>query len=185
MCLNSTFFRYSARSPHPPTKPSRGWLRVVVRKPRLVLFEYRATRLTKLSYYGESKGLLAGVWGHAGPCGEVAGCGVIFLIEGGSLPGLCSSLMGGLLAGSNGLRHLSSSALRRLFVFFIIWHFLLCPRQRSDTRGSKMGVRPSSCACGPVLGLSRLWVRLVGLSAYAKRNFLVKAPCGPFSKILM
>ena len=28
----------------PPTKPSRGWLRVVVRKPRLVLFEYRATR---------------------------------------------------------------------------------------------------------------------------------------------
>ena len=28
----------------PSTKPSRGWLRVVVRKPRLVLFEYRATR---------------------------------------------------------------------------------------------------------------------------------------------
>ena len=39
MCLNSTFFRYSARSPHRATKPSRGWLRVVVRKLRLVLFE--------------------------------------------------------------------------------------------------------------------------------------------------
>ena len=39
-----TFFRYSARSPHRATKPSRGWLRVVVRKPRLVLFEFRATR---------------------------------------------------------------------------------------------------------------------------------------------
>ena len=39
MCLNSTFFRYSARSPHRATKPSRGWLRVVVRKLRLVLVE--------------------------------------------------------------------------------------------------------------------------------------------------
>ena len=29
---------------YPSTKPSRGWLRVVVRKPRVVLFEYRATR---------------------------------------------------------------------------------------------------------------------------------------------
>ena len=38
MCLNSTFFRYSARSPHRATKPSRDWLRVVVRKLRLVLF---------------------------------------------------------------------------------------------------------------------------------------------------
>ena len=28
----------------PSTKPSRGWLRVVIRKPRLVLSEYRATR---------------------------------------------------------------------------------------------------------------------------------------------
>ena len=35
MRLNSTFFRYSARSPYRATKPSRGWLRVVVRKPRL------------------------------------------------------------------------------------------------------------------------------------------------------
>ena len=43
MCLNSTFFRYSARSPHRATKPSRGWLRVVVRKPRLVLVKCRAT----------------------------------------------------------------------------------------------------------------------------------------------
>ena len=39
MCLNSTFFRYSARSPHRATKPSRDWLRVVVRKLHLVLFE--------------------------------------------------------------------------------------------------------------------------------------------------
>ena len=39
MCLNSTLFRYSARSPHRATKPSQGWLRVVVRKLRLVLFE--------------------------------------------------------------------------------------------------------------------------------------------------
>ena len=38
------FFGYSVRSPHRTTKPSRGWLRVVVRKPRLVLSEYRATR---------------------------------------------------------------------------------------------------------------------------------------------
>ena len=30
-------------APHPPTKPSRGCLRVVVRKPRLVLAEFRAT----------------------------------------------------------------------------------------------------------------------------------------------
>ena len=38
------FFGYSARSPHRTTKPSRGWVRVGVRKPRLVLSEYRATR---------------------------------------------------------------------------------------------------------------------------------------------
>ena len=38
------FFGFSVRSPHRTTKPSRGWLRVVVRKPRLVLSEYRATR---------------------------------------------------------------------------------------------------------------------------------------------
>ena len=44
MRLNSTVFRYSARSPHRATKPSRGWLRVVVRKPRLVLLEFRAPR---------------------------------------------------------------------------------------------------------------------------------------------
>ena len=43
MCLNSTFFRYSARSPHRATKPSRGWLRVVVRKLRLVLFALSRT----------------------------------------------------------------------------------------------------------------------------------------------
>ena len=49
----------------------------------------------------------------------------------------------------------------------------------------QMGIRPGSCACGPVLRLSRLWVRLVGLWAYAKRNFPGRASCGPFSKILM
>ena len=38
------FFGYSVRSPHRTTKPSRGWVRVGVRKPRLVLSEYRATR---------------------------------------------------------------------------------------------------------------------------------------------
>ena len=43
-CLNSTFFRCSARSPHPPTKPSRGWLRVVVRKSRSVWLAFMATR---------------------------------------------------------------------------------------------------------------------------------------------
>ena len=39
MCLSSTFFCHSARSPHRATKPSRGWLRVVVRELRLVLVE--------------------------------------------------------------------------------------------------------------------------------------------------
>ena len=53
------------------------------------------------------------------------------------------------------------------------------------TRGSKMGMRPSSGACGPVIRLLRLWVRLVGLWAYAKRNFPGRASCGPFSKTLM
>ena len=37
------FFRYSVTSPHPTTKPSWGWLRVGVRKPRLVFAEIRAT----------------------------------------------------------------------------------------------------------------------------------------------
>ena len=37
MCLNSTFFRYCARSPHRATKPSRGWLRVGVSKPQFIL----------------------------------------------------------------------------------------------------------------------------------------------------
>ena len=32
------FFRYSARSPHRATKPSRVWLRVIIRKLPLVLF---------------------------------------------------------------------------------------------------------------------------------------------------
>ena len=53
------------------------------------------------------------------------------------------------------------------------------------TRGSKMGMRPSSCGFCPVLRLSRLWVRLAGRWAYAKRNFPGRASCGPFSKILM
>ena len=44
LCLNSTFFRYSARSPHRATKPSRDWLWVAVRKPRLVLLGIKATR---------------------------------------------------------------------------------------------------------------------------------------------
>ena len=35
----SMFFRCSVASPNPTTKPSRGWVRVVVRKPRLVLSE--------------------------------------------------------------------------------------------------------------------------------------------------
>ena len=55
----------------------------------------------------------------------------------------------------------------------------------SHTPGSKLRVRPSARGVCPVLGLSRLWVCLVGLSAYAKRNFLGRASCGPFSKILM
>ena len=38
------FFRYSATPPHPTAKQSRGWLRVGVRKPRLVLLGFRATR---------------------------------------------------------------------------------------------------------------------------------------------
>ena len=37
------FFRYSVASSHPTAKPSWGWLRVGVRKPRLVLAEIRAT----------------------------------------------------------------------------------------------------------------------------------------------
>ena len=44
MCLNSTFFRYSARSPHRATKPSRGWLRVGGRKPRFVVSNADPTR---------------------------------------------------------------------------------------------------------------------------------------------
>ena len=49
----------------PPTKPSRGWLRVVVRKPRLVLFEYRATR-NKVTAKPRSycRGCNFGVMGH-------------------------------------------------------------------------------------------------------------------------
>ena len=38
------FFRYSATSPHRTNKPSRDWLWVVVRKPRLVLFKLVAAR---------------------------------------------------------------------------------------------------------------------------------------------
>ena len=44
MCLNRTFFRHSARSPHRGTKPSRGWLWIAVRKPRLVLSSTVAAR---------------------------------------------------------------------------------------------------------------------------------------------
>ena len=44
MCLNSTFFRYSARSPHRATKPSRGWLRVGVSKPQFILVATVAAR---------------------------------------------------------------------------------------------------------------------------------------------
>ena len=44
MFLNSTFFRYSARSPHRATKPSRGWLGVGGRKPRVVLSNADPTR---------------------------------------------------------------------------------------------------------------------------------------------
>ena len=44
MCLNSTFFRYSARSPHRATKPSRGWLRVGVSKPQFILVAAVAAR---------------------------------------------------------------------------------------------------------------------------------------------
>ena len=38
------FFRYSVTTPHPTAKPSWGWLRVVVRKLRLVLVELDRTR---------------------------------------------------------------------------------------------------------------------------------------------
>ena len=44
MCLNSTFFRYSARSPHRATKPSQGRLRVGGRKPRFLLSNADPTR---------------------------------------------------------------------------------------------------------------------------------------------
>ena len=44
MCLNSTFFRYSARSPHRATKPSRGWLRVGISKPHFILVATVAAR---------------------------------------------------------------------------------------------------------------------------------------------
>ena len=54
-----------------------------------------------------------------------------------------------------------------------------------NTRGSKIRMRPSSCGLGVVLRTSRLWVRLAGPWAYAKRNFPGQAPYGPFSKILM
>ena len=37
------FFRYSVTPPHPTAKPSWGWLRVVVRKLRLVLFDLDRT----------------------------------------------------------------------------------------------------------------------------------------------
>ena len=37
------FFRYSATPPHPTAKPSWGWLRIGVRKPRLVFGGIRAT----------------------------------------------------------------------------------------------------------------------------------------------
>ena len=37
------FFRYSVTSPHPTAKPSWGWLRIGVRKPRLFLAEFMAT----------------------------------------------------------------------------------------------------------------------------------------------
>ena len=45
----------------PATKPSGGWLWVVVRKPRLVLVEIAAARKKS---YGETKGLLPGVLRH-------------------------------------------------------------------------------------------------------------------------
>ena len=44
MCLNSTFFRYSARPPHRATQPSRGWLRGGVSKPQLILAATVAAR---------------------------------------------------------------------------------------------------------------------------------------------
>ena len=61
MCLNSTFFRYSARSPHRATKPSRGWLRVVVRKPRLVLFELARTEIKLRRKQGPTGGGVSGL----------------------------------------------------------------------------------------------------------------------------
>ena len=53
------------------------------------------------------------------------------------------------------------------------------------TPGSKLRVRPSARGFCPALVLSRLWVRLVGLSVYAKRKFLGRASCWPFSKIMV
>ena len=44
MCLNSTFFRYSARSPHRATKQIRGWIRVGVSKPQFTLVAAVAAR---------------------------------------------------------------------------------------------------------------------------------------------
>ena len=63
MCLNSTFFRYSARSPHRATKPSRGWLRVGGRKPRFVLSNADPTR-NKVT--AKRKDRRPGVWFWSG-----------------------------------------------------------------------------------------------------------------------
>ena len=61
MCLNCTIFRYSARSPHRATKASRGWLRVVIRKPRLVLSElHRAGNKVTARARAYCRGCVAG-----------------------------------------------------------------------------------------------------------------------------
>ena len=62
------FFRYSMTPPHPTAKPSSGWLRVVVRKLHLVLFELdrtgnKATAKAK-AYWGGGIPAL-GLWGSS------------------------------------------------------------------------------------------------------------------------
>ena len=53
------------------------------------------------------------------------------------------------------------------------------------TPASKIQMRPSSFGLCAVPRTSRSRLCLAGRSAYAKRNYLGRASCGPFSRILM
>ena len=162
------FFGYSVRSPHRTTKPSRGWLRVVVRKPRLVLSEYRATRNKDRRHQGPTGG------GVRHPRRRFGFFGITFfrdvtcsgIFNGGLLPPTRSQPQLGLAVGCGG-----ATPQRKNMLFCAFFH--VQPKYQNDAIFVNIeGFRP--CLSKPSYGASQ-WALMVRLMQKERPKLLAPA----------